>query len=238
MPCVSIEGLSLTFDRQQIFQDFNFILTQGHFTSLLGASGVGKSTLLRVIVGLETSFDGTMSMAHGTILAYMAQQDALYPWLSVLDNVQLYAHLSGKKSAQIQDKALYLLHEVKMTNHLHKRPYELSGGQRQRVALARTLMSDANLVLMDEPFSALDAITRHELQTLSHHLLKDKTVLLITHDPQEAVRLSDDIYILKHQPATIVAKISPNSRPIRGLDDVEFAQLHTQLLSELSGSVL
>lgn len=235
MQRVVIHDLSLQFGEQSIFHQFHFSLPDGCFTSLLGASGVGKSTLLRIIAGLETNFMGKLCLAPDTTLAYMAQQDALYPWLSVLDNVQLSAHLSGKRSAQTQRRALDLLAKVKMSEHLHKKPYELSGGQRQRVALARTLMSDADLVLMDEPFSALDAVTRHELQALAYELLYGKTVLLITHDPQEAIRLSDDIYVLKYQPATIATKISPRTRPIRALDDDNFGQLHAQLLHELSG---
>lgn len=235
MQRVVIHDLSLQFGDQSLFHQFHFSLPDGRFTSLLGASGVGKSTLLRIIAGLETNFMGKLCLAPDTTLAYMAQQDALYPWLSVLDNVQLSAHLSGKQSAWTKSLALDLLAKVKMSEHLHKKPYELSGGQRQRVALARTLMTDANLVLMDEPFSALDAVTRHELQALAYELLYGKTVLLITHDPQEAIRLSDDIYVLKHQPAAIATTISPNSRPIRALDDAVFGQLHTQLLLELSG---
>lgn len=235
MQRVTIRDLSLNIGERSIFHQFHFSLTDGHFTSLLGASGVGKSTLLRVIAGLEASFSGSIDIATDTTLAYMAQQDALYPWLSVLDNVQLSAHLAGKKSTQTQHKALDLLQKVKMGECLYRKPYELSGGQRQRVALARTLMSDANLVLMDEPFSALDAVTRHELQSLAYELLQNKTVLLITHDPQEAIRLSNDICVMKHQPARIVSKISPKNRPIRTLDDVAFGQLHAKLLDELGG---
>lgn len=234
---VSIDGLSLQFGDQYLFQDFHFSLPKGRFVSLLGASGVGKSTLLRIIAGLETQFCGRLDFAKDTSVAYMAQHDALYPWLDVLDNVQLYAHLSGQKSAKTHAKALQLLTSVKMDAHQHKYPHELSGGQRQRVALARTLMSDANLVLMDEPFSALDAVTRHQLQSLSYQLLKDKTVLLITHDPQEAIRLSDDIYVLQSQPARISSKISPKGTPIRALDAEEFALLHERLLAEL-GAVM
>lgn len=238
MMCVEIVGLSFKFGEQCIFRDFDFSLPTGRFTSLLGASGVGKSTLLRIIAGLEQNFTGRLSFADGTRLSYLAQHDALYPWLSVLDNVQLFAHLSGQKTSHTKDEALALLKQVKMQAHLHKKPYELSGGQRQRVALARTLMMKADLVLMDEPFSALDAVTRHELQALSYELLHQKTVLLITHDPQEAIRLSDDIYVLKQSSdrasTTISTKISPDGRPVRPLDDGEFGVLHARLLVELS----
>lgn len=234
---VSIDGLSLRFGEQQIFHDFNFQLPKGRFSSLLGGSGVGKSTLLRIIAGLEKGYQGEVSFLDDANIAYMAQHDALYPWLSIIDNVQLYAHLSGRKSPKTHTKALQLLTQVKMSDHTHKKVHELSGGQRQRVALARTLMMDADLVLMDEPFSALDAVTRHELQALAYELLQDKTVLLITHDPQEALRLSDDIYVLKHQPATISLKITPDDRPIRALTHSAFGELHARLLAELGGIV-
>lgn len=230
---ISIDGLSLRFGEQQIFHDFNFQLPKGRFSSLLGGSGVGKSTLLRIIAGLEKNYQGVVSYLGGNDIAYMAQQDALYPWLSIMDNVQLCAHLSDRKSTKTKDRALQLLAQVKMDNHIHKKIHELSGGQRQRVALARTLMMDADLVLMDEPFSALDAVTRHELQALSYELLQGKTVLLITHDPQEALRLSDDIYVLKHQPAVISLKITLDDQPIRTFTHGVFGKLHTQLLTEL-----
>ncbi|GAL36098.1 hydroxymethylpyrimidine ABC transporter ATPase component [Vibrio maritimus] len=117
----------------------------------------------------------------------MAQQDLLLPWLSVIDNVCLASRLNGKKVDDVtHQKALVLLDQVGLANKATARPAELSGGQRQRVALARTLMQNKPVVLMDEPFSALDAVTRHKLQELAADLLKDKTVLLITHDPQEA----------------------------------------------------
>ncbi|MFA9486820.1 MULTISPECIES: ABC transporter ATP-binding protein [unclassified Moraxella] len=234
MMCVEIVGLSFKFGEQSIFHDFDFTLPKGRFTSLLGASGVGKSTLLRIIAGLEQNFTGRIGFTDGIQLSYLAQHDSLYPWLSVLDNVQLSAHLSGQKTPHTKEEALLLLKKVKMDAYLHKKTYELSGGQRQRVALARTLMMKADLVLMDEPFSALDAVTRHELQALSYDLLQQKTVLLITHDPQEAIRLSDDIYVLKQSPAVISTKISPSGRPVRQLDDGEFGVLHARLLSELS----
>lgn len=230
---ISIDGLSLCFGDQQIFRDFHFQLPKGRFSSLLGGSGVGKSTLLRILAGLEVGFDGTVSFLGGTNIAYMAQHDALYPWLSIMDNVQLYAHLSGQKSTKTQTKALKLLTQVKMGEHVHKHVHKLSGGQRQRIALARTLMTDADLVLMDEPFSALDAVTRYELQALAYELLKNRTVLFITHDPQEALRLSDDIYVLKHQPATITLKITPKERPIRVPTSNIFGELYMQLLAEL-----
>ncbi|NBI13926.1 ATP-binding cassette domain-containing protein [[Haemophilus] felis] len=238
MNAVELRQLSVQFDQKLLFEHLNFALPQGKWTSILGSSGVGKSTLLRVIAGLETrGVSGDIQFAPNTQLSYMAQQDALYPWLSVLDNVQLSQHLQGKKSAATAQKAKQLLSAVNMADHWHKPCYQLSGGQRQRVALARTLMQEANLVLMDEPFSALDAITRIQLQALACELLQNKTVLLITHDPQEAIRLSDAIYVLKNQPARLSQEIKPVGLPPRQLGQQALWQLQEQLLAELTEGV-
>lgn len=234
--CVEIHQLRLAFGPQLLFDNFHFSLPQGKWTSLLGASGVGKSTLLRAIAGLENEAiqTGDIHFAPETRLAWLAQTDSLYPWLSIIDNVRLQAHLSGTKSAKNRDNALLLLEKVGLVEHLHKPCYRLSGGQRQRVALARTLMQDANLILMDEPFSALDAVTRHQLQDLAVELLKEKTVLLITHDPQEALRVSDEIRILRHQPAELSpAIILDCSRP-RELGSQALWELQQQLFDELT----
>lgn len=201
MVAVDIRGLTLCFNGQPLFADFDFSLLQHQWTVLLGRSGVGKSTLLRAIAGLENDAvqQGEIVFPRPLKLAWLAQQDSLYPWLSIMDNVQLQHHLTGTKTAETTAQAEQLLAAVQMGAHRHKPCYQLSGGQRQRVALARTLMQHADLILMDEPFSALDAVTRLQLQDLACDLLRDKTVLLITHDPQEAIRLADRIAIL-HDP--------------------------------------
>ncbi len=115
-------------------------------------------------------------------------------------------HLKGSKTKQTLQKAKELLEQVNMSEHLNKKTYELSGGQKQRIALARTLMQEANLILMDEPFSALDAITKIQLQDLTCSLLKNKTVVLVTHDPQEAIKLTNHIYILENHPCNYKRK--------------------------------
>ncbi|MDE8035071.1 ABC transporter ATP-binding protein [Actinobacillus equuli] len=234
MNCIEIHQLHFAFKQQVIFNNFDFVLPKGKWCALLGASGIGKSTLLRLIAGLETTLSGSVELAPNTQIAWFAQQDSLFPWLSVLDNVQLAAHLHGNKNAETLAKAEQLLASVKMSEHKNKPCYQLSGGQRQRVALARTLMQDADLILMDEPFSALDAVTRLQLQQLAAQLLANKTVLLITHDPQEAIRLADQIYILKHQPAQLSNVIEPSSKAPRFNSGSEQWQLEQQLLAMLS----
>lgn len=220
MNAVEICDLTLAFDNQPLFTHFDFTLKRGEWTVLLGRSGIGKSTLLRAIAGLEESAvqQGKIHFPQPLKLAWLAQQDSLYPWLSITDNVQLERHLTRSKNTASQSKAEQLLAAVQMTPHQHKPCYQLSGGQRQRIALARCLMQEADLILMDEPFSALDAVTRLQLQDLACELLADKTVLLITHDPQEALRLGDKIYTLQHTDRPLTYPLIPDGSKPRPLN--------------------
>ena len=203
--CVSLQEATLRYGSALLFENLTLNLLAGQTTCLLGPSGVGKSSLLRLIAGLEPLTDPTKFTGPegepGQNIAYMAQQDLLLPWLSALENVLLGSRLRGDPADQ--EKALGLLNSVGLSGHENVRPAKLSGGMRQRVALARTLMEDRPLVLMDEPFSSLDAITRLNLQDLAADLLRDKTVLVVTHDPMEAVRIADCILIMQGHPAEL-----------------------------------
>lgn len=183
-----------------LFAPLEMALAPGGWTCLLGGSGTGKSTLLRLIAGLPTGvdFDGQIAAEDGAPIAprvaLMAQEHLLLPWASALDNVLLGARLRGQGADAARGREM--LAAVGLEGHEAKRPGALSGGQKQRVALARTLMEDRPLVLLDEPFSALDAGTRGQMQDLAARLLAGRTVLLVTHDPAEAARLGDQILIL------------------------------------------
>ena len=216
-------------------------LNAGKWTVLLGRSGCGKTTVLRYLAGLlddKVEWQGTLATSDELPLtdriAYMAQQDLLLPWLSVIDNVCLshrFQNPASDKALQT-NQALELLTAVGLADHASTMPDQLSGGMRQRVALARTLMQDKPVVLMDEPFSALDAVTRHKLQSLACELLRDKTVVLITHDPQEAVRLADNLYVLQGTPANAQSLSVPLTSTPRVLDG-ECAELQQAILDQL-----
>ena len=235
---VSIQDLSLDFGEQVLFEHLDLTLLLNEWVSLLGCSGVGKSTLLRLIAGLDIQgkIQGNIISHPNIRVSWLPQKDTLYPWLSIVDNVQLENVLFGNKSAKTTIRAKVLLEQVGMSEHLNKNCTQLSGGQKQRVALARVLMQNADLVLLDEPFSALDAISRYQLQNLAYELLKNKSVLLVTHDHQEALRLSQRIFVLRspqpNQPA-LSDVIKPEGKAPRDLNQNNLWMLQQQLLNEL-----
>ncbi|MFA0661668.1 hydrogenase expression protein [Vibrio splendidus] len=240
---VQLSNASLRYNDSEhaTLSGLSLSLNAGKWTVLLGRSGCGKTTVLRYLAGLlddKVEWQGTLATSDELPLtdriAYMAQQDLLLPWLSVIDNVCLSHRFQNPVSdkALQTNQALELLAAVGLADHASTMPDQLSGGMRQRVALARTLMQDKPVVLMDEPFSALDAVTRHKLQSLACELLKGKTVVLITHDPQEAVRLADNLYVLKGTPANAQSLSVPNTATPRVLDG-ECAELQQAILDQL-----
>ena len=235
-PSISIAG-SYTINGNHLFGPLTIDMPAEQWTCLLGASGIGKSTILRLILGLKTAgiFSGKITASDGDALAdrisYMAQSDLLLPWLNVRENVVLGARLRGEKPDM--SRAERLIERVGLTLHQTKRPAALSGGMRQRAALARTLMEDRSIVLLDEPFSALDASTRADMQELAAEMLVGKTVLLVTHDPAEASRLGHQIVLMSASDTTIWDQ--PNTAPIRAVDAPETLACQSALLSKLRG---
>lgn len=233
-PGVRLTGTA-RFGAAVLFADAVLDLVPGGWTCLLGPSGVGKSTALRLIAGLETgaAFAGTIAASDGRPLAgrvaYMAQDDLLLPWLDLRGNVGLGARLRGETPDWPRIDAL--IGRLGLGPHARKRPRSLSGGQRQRAALARTLMEDRAVVLLDEPFSALDARTRAEMQDLAAETLAGRTVLIVTHDPGEAARLGDRVQVMEH--AALVEVPPPPGRPIRAVDDPAMLGWAAQLLKRL-----
>ncbi|MRU14584.1 ABC transporter ATP-binding protein [Roseovarius sp. A21] len=236
-PGLTLSG-SASFGETPVFGPLTLNVPAGQWTCLLGPSGVGKTTLLRLVAGLDdlTHFDGTITTSDGAPLrgriALMAQSDLLMPWLSVLENTLLGARLRGETPDR--DRARDVLARVGLTDHQGKRPGALSGGQRQRVALARTLMEDRPVVLLDEPFSALDARTRADMQNLACELLTGRTVLMVTHDPGEAARLGHRITIME---TGGLSPVTPPPGPApRPVDDPATLQAQAALLNRLRDS--
>ena len=245
---ISLHNAGLAYGDHQVFKNLDLTLKGGEWTCLLGGSGVGKTTLLRMIARLTSDrkirTEGRVVCGDGQPLqgriAWMSQQDSLLPWADVLANVTVGEQLRsqswfGKKklSPEVTERALTVLECVGILDKACELPQNLSGGQRQRVALARTLIEDRPVVLMDEPFAAVDAITRLDLQDLSCELLAGRTVLLITHDPLEALRLGHHVYHLRGQPAELTDAITPPGSTPRSLEDYELMALQGQLLDRL-----
>ena len=230
---ISIDSLS--FGNLEIFENFNFTLSAGKWTSVLGKSGVGKSTLLRGITGeLESKTNFSITCSDNAPLkgriAYMGQQDLLLPWLTVFENVTLGMRLRKERDPVSIANAYELIDKVGLRKYCKEIPENLSGGMKQRVALARTLLENKSLVIMDEPFSALDIVTKLEIQDLFAEMLRDKTVLFVTHDPLEALRLGNYIYLMRGSPAYL-EKISELSGAVpRDIKNNELHSFHGELL--------
>lgn len=236
-PAITISNAYLKYQNQILFDRLNFHIPAGQTTCLLGPSGIGKTSLLQLIAQLNTAAHADIYTSDKQSLqsriAYMPQSSALLPWLSVEKNVLLGYHLRGKKPSI--EKAEILLQQFGLYHVSKKYPAQLSGGMQQRVALARVLLENKAIILMDEPFSSLDTITRHQLQTLSVQSFMSRTVLLVTHDPLEALRLGNHIAIMSGQPAQIeyLPLTLLDDLPPRSLKNPELLQWQSKLLDRL-----
>lgn len=228
-PPLSVRGARIVFGDRVVASDLALEFPAGRTTCLLGRSGVGKTSLLRWLAGL---LPGT---ERAQPLAYMAQRDLLLPWLDILGNVLLGYRLRRDAAAlrTAEPRARALLAEVGLGDRLGDRPEALSAGMRQRAALARTLCEDRSVVLMDEPFGHLDAVTRLELQDLAARLLAGRTVVVVTHDPLEALRLGHQVRVLTGTPFTVGLPIEPSGPVPRDASDPELLGLQGQLIAQL-----
>ncbi len=205
----------------------------GEFTCLIGASGCGKSTLLSLVAGLEPATSGTVSVSGR--VALMFQEPALFPWLTAAGNVELALRARGVGRAERRQQAAALLETVHLSGFGGKRPHELSGGMRQRVALARALAQDADVLLMDEPFGALDAMTRDLLHDELDRVRvgRQLTIMFVTHNVREAVRLGDRVVVLSSRPGRVVDEFSVLIDRPRRIDSAPVAELAARITDRL-----
>ena len=211
---------------------------QGEFVCLLGASGCGKSTLLSLVAGLDKISGGTLDIG-GRNVSLMFQEAALFPWLSVAGNVELPLRLQGVGKAERRKRAQQLLEIVRLSGFGEKRPHELSGGMRQRVALARALAQNADVLLMDEPFGALDAMTRDILHDELERIWREQqlTVLFVTHNVREAVCLGDRVILLSSRPGRVIEDYAITHERPRRIDSPEVSGQAAEITDRLRAEV-
>ena len=210
---LQIEDLGLSFGDHKIFSDLSFGVKEKEFVTILGPSGCGKSTILNILAGILTDHSGKVLVDGEPVsgmsghFAYMPQSDLLLEWRTILDNVSLYGQIHHDKSIKERAKAEFETFGLKGYENAY--PAALSGGMRQRAAFLRTSLCEADILLLDEPFGALDVITRNDMQDWLLALREnyDRTTLLVTHDIDEALYLSDRILVLSHKPSVILKEI-------------------------------
>ena len=247
-----LEFRNITFhypeDNYEMFRDLSFRIQKGDFASVIGASGCGKSTILRLVNGLEKAekgeilVDGSAIGAQKNYCAYMPQKDLLFPWRSIRKNVCLPMEIQGVGGKEQNRQAEEMLQEVGLLDYADKYPKDLSGGMRQRASFARTLLTGSDLLLLDEPFSALDSLTRMALQEwlLSQWVRLKKTVLFITHDVEEAIFLSKKILIIQDRPVTRLYEVEvplgyPRNRSM--LKEKNIVEMKEELIQKLRQEV-
>jgi NitT/TauT family transport system ATP-binding protein len=220
-------------ERLAVLSDLSLRAARGEVVAVVGPSGCGKSTLLELICGLRSAYSGTIDCAPAVL---MPQRDLLLPWLDALDNAGLALRIAGSSRADARARSAAMFAELGLAGFEHARPHELSGGMRQRVAFLRTLLAGKPVLCLDEPFGALDAITRSEMHewltaTLAH---SPRTVVLVTHDVEEAILLGDRVVVLSPRPGHALTQIEvPLGRP-RAHTDGEVVALRELALRALA----
>ena len=242
---LEVRNLTQTFAQKntqlQVLDGLNFSIDEGQFVALLGPSGCGKSTLFNIISGLLTPDTGEIYLNGERIsgntgdFAYMQQKDLLLPWRTVLRNVLIGPEIHDESLDTAKAEARQRLVQLGLGGFENSYPMQLSGGMRQRVALVRTLLFRKEILLLDEPFGALDAMTRTVMQSILLDIWAEdrQTVLLITHDIEEALLLADKIYLLTARPATLKAEIPVSLPRPREITDTALIHLKKELLALL-----
>ena len=250
MDLMNINNISMNYHSEkgevEALKNISFSVKEGEFISIVGPSGCGKSTLLNIICGLIKPSEGTLLLKgkeiHGPneSLGYMFQKDHLFPWLDVFQNVSLGLKIQKKLTKEKEEMLHALLNNYGLKNFKHHKPSELSGGMRQRVALIRTLALNPSILLLDEPFSALDYQSRLKVSDEIYNIIKleGKTAIMITHDISEAVSISSKVIILSKRPATIKKIVNIRfskeySTPLKRREAPEFRAYFNTIWKEL-----
>lgn len=235
---LKINNVGREFNGKKVVQNISFEAAPGEIIGLLGKSGCGKSTVLRAVSGLDNDYEGTVEI-NGTVSSgvdkstgFIFQEPRLMPWLNALENITF--GLKGSKEEQQKLGRKYLT-DVGLAAHEELYPKELSGGMAQRVAIARALITSPEVLLLDEPFSALDAFTKMQLQDLLLNIWREynTTIVLVTHDIEEATYLCDKIVVLKDQPGTVGHELTLNEPRPRDRGSAELAAYKTEILGNL-----
>ncbi|ARZ61002.1 MULTISPECIES: ABC transporter ATP-binding protein [Bacillus cereus group] len=242
---LQFHNVSFHYDEKPIINELNASIQDKEFVSIIGPSGCGKSTLFRLITGLEEASTGQIELTETKShpVGYMPQKDMLLPWRTIIENAALPLECQGVQKKEAQIKAKELLQKFGLQGYDTKYPKDLSGGMRQRVSFIRTLLTGGEILLLDEPFSALDALTKASLQEWLFEQWKEweKTILFITHDVEEALFLSNRIFVVENQPiTTLTERIVPldRNRKRKDLYKPEVLALKDELLSMLQRQVL
>ena len=239
-----VQNLSKSFGDKTVLENINFSMQSGEFVTFVGSSGCGKSTLLRLIAGLDQQSSGIINVngapveGPGPDRGMVFQKYSLYPWLNAADNVAFGMRLQGMTSTDVRDRTAYFLEVVGLQDSATKLPRELSGGMQQRVAIARALATNPSVLLLDEPFGALDLQIR---ETMQDFLLKlwertGLTVLLITHDVEEALVLAQRVHVLAPSPGRIIRSLDVTLNK-SDLDQLRLSSDFLQLRRSLANSL-
>ena len=240
---IQITDVSKTFGRGDTaltaLDGVSLSAAPGEFVCLIGASGCGKSTLLSLVAGLDAPTSGEVNTGDRKV-ALMFQEPALFPWLTAARNVEMPLRAAGMPKAQRRERVAELLDLVQLSAFADKRPHELSGGMRQRVALARALAQDADVLLMDEPFGALDAMTRDLLHEVLEGIWRRRqlTILFVTHEVREAVRLGDRVVLLSSRPGRVIGEFGVDFERPRGMDSADTVGLAIKIKDRLREEIV
>lgn len=239
---LEIEKLSKKYGDVEVIKDLNLHIKKGEFISIVGPSGCGKSTLFKIITGLLTEYSGRVwiegSTVKNKVISYLPQKDLLLPWKTLYENATIPLEISGIKKEQWEEIISPLMKEFGLSGFENRYPHELSGGMRQRGGLLRSFLIDSDLMLLDEPFGALDALTRSSMQDWLLEIWEkhNHSILFITHDIEEAVYLSDRVYIMSARPGRFLDELEikfPRPRKKEVILSQDFLEYKGRILEKL-----